>query len=313
MRGRSVDESLSEEAISEEVSSASSSVTSSPEAKDISSVYIRRFTSSPPALSPPECRLVKNVKVEPGCPPSSQQVLPTPPPPLPPPPPPPRIPDPFTWPPKLPHMISPRNYLDLSFRRLQQLHYQATKENMKYSPFGAPFPSPPHPATNGSYSRAFMSPLHHPYLPVHPAAERYFNRRKVPNLTYDQRMVDDRLKQKCSPRSFFEHLPESFESHPAISPRKERDLAPGWCTNGTQVGVVELTSKVTVKDGGDVAPRFTCDGCGKSYSTFSGLSKHKQFHCTTHVKKQVSATCRALWYCSKKKCPSKVQVISHEV
>ena len=32
--------------------------------------------------------------------------------------------------------------------------------------------------------------------------------------------------------------------------------------------------------------RYQCDGCNKSYSTFSGLSKHKQFHCSSQVKKE---------------------------
>ena len=36
------------------------------------------------------------------------------------------------------------------------------------------------------------------------------------------------------------------------------------------------------------APRYQCDACNKSYATFSGLSKHKQFHCESHVKKQFS-------------------------
>jgi len=40
--------------------------------------------------------------------------------------------------------------------------------------------------------------------------------------------------------------------------------------------------------------RYQCDGCNKSYSTFSGLSKHKQFHCTSQVKKEFS--CK---YCDK--------------
>lgn len=36
------------------------------------------------------------------------------------------------------------------------------------------------------------------------------------------------------------------------------------------------------------APRYQCDACKKSYATFSGLSKHKQFHCESHVKKEFS-------------------------
>jgi hypothetical protein len=40
--------------------------------------------------------------------------------------------------------------------------------------------------------------------------------------------------------------------------------------------------------------RYQCDGCCKSYSTFGGLSKHKQFHCSAQVQKQF--TCK---YCDK--------------
>lgn len=41
-------------------------------------------------------------------------------------------------------------------------------------------------------------------------------------------------------------------------------------------------------------PRYQCDDCKKSYSTFGGLSKHKQFHCVSHVKKEFN--CK---YCDK--------------
>ncbi|KAK7114546.1 uncharacterized protein [Littorina saxatilis] len=40
--------------------------------------------------------------------------------------------------------------------------------------------------------------------------------------------------------------------------------------------------------------RYQCEACSKSYSTFSGLSKHKQFHCSAQVKKEFS--CK---YCDK--------------
>ncbi|CAD5124735.1 DgyrCDS13005 [Dimorphilus gyrociliatus] len=41
--------------------------------------------------------------------------------------------------------------------------------------------------------------------------------------------------------------------------------------------------------------KYTCESCGKAYATFSGLSKHKQFHCSAeHGKKELS--CK---YCNK--------------
>ncbi|GIY60023.1 hypothetical protein CDAR_55961 [Caerostris darwini] len=35
-------------------------------------------------------------------------------------------------------------------------------------------------------------------------------------------------------------------------------------------------------------PRYKCFDCNKSYSTFSGLSRHRQFHCNTQTKKSFS-------------------------
>ena len=41
-------------------------------------------------------------------------------------------------------------------------------------------------------------------------------------------------------------------------------------------------------------PRFRCADCNKTYATYSGLTKHRQFHCTSHVKKEF--VCK---YCNK--------------
>ncbi|XP_028968252.1 protein snail homolog Sna-like [Galendromus occidentalis] len=42
--------------------------------------------------------------------------------------------------------------------------------------------------------------------------------------------------------------------------------------------------------------RFTCDDCQKSYSTFAGLSKHKEFHCVNSASGRKEFCCK---YCSK--------------
>ena len=64
-----------------------------------------------------------------------------------------------------------------------------------------------------------------------------------------------------------------------------------------------MSSDVTTPSAHDVTPpnkrhndvpRYQCDACKKSYATFSGLSKHKQFHCESHIKKEFS--CK---YCEK--------------
>ena len=46
------------------------------------------------------------------------------------------------------------------------------------------------------------------------------------------------------------------------------------------------TTSTTVTNSTTSNSRYQCDGCSKSYSTFGGLSKHKQFHCVAQIKKQ---------------------------
>ncbi|ETN64858.1 escargot [Anopheles darlingi] len=41
---------------------------------------------------------------------------------------------------------------------------------------------------------------------------------------------------------------------------------------------------------GGAAPRYQCPDCGKSYSTYSGLSKHQQFHCPAAEGNQAQKT-----------------------
>ena len=42
----------------------------------------------------------------------------------------------------------------------------------------------------------------------------------------------------------------------------------------------------TTPSSSTLSSRYQCDGCAKSYSTYGGLSKHKQFHCIAQIKKQ---------------------------
>ena len=52
----------------------------------------------------------------------------------------------------------------------------------------------------------------------------------------------------------------------------------------TEQGItIEMSGK-----GGLTGARYQCSSCGKSYSTSGGLSKHREFHCALHVKKQFS-------------------------
>lgn len=68
-------------------------------------------------------------------------------------------------------------------------------------------------------------------------------------------------------------------------------------TGETSVANQAITAAILAKEFRQTIshpPRYQCEACKKSYATFGGLSKHKQFHCITQVKREFS--CK---FCSK--------------
>ncbi|CAF0989270.1 unnamed protein product [Didymodactylos carnosus] len=66
--------------------------------------------------------------------------------------------------------------------------------------------------------------------------------------------------------------------------------SPGSTTTPSTI----TTSASSTTTSTQTSSRYQCDSCSKSYSTFGGLSKHKQFHCVAQIKKQFQ--CK---YCEK--------------
>jgi len=56
-------------------------------------------------------------------------------------------------------------------------------------------------------------------------------------------------------------------------------------SNEQQKSGISLKFSATKKPPTSCAPRFKCPDCNRSYSTFSGLSKHRQFHCASQQKR----------------------------
>ncbi|KAK3603830.1 hypothetical protein CHS0354_042836 [Potamilus streckersoni] len=82
----------------------------------------------------------------------------------------------------------------------------------------------------------------------------------------------------------------NFDS-PAISNMTDTSTLPPWMNWFKS----DNTSGMMAKEPRpNQPPRYQCDSCRKSYSTFGGLSKHKQFHCTSNIKKEFN--CK---YCDK--------------
>ncbi len=166
-------------------------------------------------------------------------------------------------------------FLDLSFHRLQQMHIESARESLTFGHHPVVHPGQFSQNTNGyPPSSAIGRPMVHsvpsPFLAVPPPSSDglFYPTKNVPINTQDHTLYED-TNANTSPSDYYtrnENVPLDLgmKEH---DKKKKRDSEP---------------------------PRFNCDACGKSYSTFSGLSKHKQFHCTSHIKKQFN--CK---YCDK--------------
>jgi snail 2 len=84
--------------------------------------------------------------------------------------------------------------------------------------------------------------------------------------------------------------PHDLTSNHSISVLMEKS------TSSSNIQKPSKKSETTEKHNG--APRYQCPDCGKSYSTYSGLSKHQQFHCPAAEGNQAkkSYVCK---YCEK--------------
>ncbi|CAF5120717.1 unnamed protein product, partial [Rotaria socialis] len=62
--------------------------------------------------------------------------------------------------------------------------------------------------------------------------------------------------------------------------------SPNTTTTTAATSITTTTTTASPATPSSIAnSRYQCDGCSKSYSTFGGLSKHKQFHCIAQIKK----------------------------
>lgn len=88
----------------------------------------------------------------------------------------------------------------------------------------------------------------------------------------------------------------SLRSPPPVTPE---DLSsPGSDSGRSSAGSTSAgTIGQKIDKGNSASPRYQCPDCGKSYSTYSGLSKHQQFHCAAaEGQTKKSFSCK---YCEK--------------
>ena len=188
-------------------------------------------------------------------------------------------------------------YLALSFHRLQQLHIRAAQEGVAtFNPF---HPHIPLTALHGQ-TLPFPGLPHQPLVPLS-------SHRSVPKVSphTDEFLYphSNGLAGDCrNPEYLKRSPPPTPPIGPVLSPQDSNGVStspPNRMTSPIRDDVMPLdldtksAAEKRRRREGEPA-RYNCDACGKSYSTFSGLSKHKQFHCASQVQKQFN--CK---YCDK--------------
>lgn len=153
-----------------------------------------------------------------------------------------------------------------------------------------------------SYSReASMSPpTTHVFQPSPPpmkiAAVHSARHRYAPYVSRQQHIVED-YQNSMSPTHSHSSLNSLGSSRSSMSPAStsssiEEPYNMMQSSNVTSNGATftkpityETTTEHSVIIKSDM-PRYQCSDCSKSYSTYSGLTKHKQFHCTASPNNQ---------------------------
>lgn len=176
-------------------------------------------------------------------------------------------------------------------------HYFPYATNYRF-PGAELYPSYPVPAYQGSPDHTSVSPP-----PPHVALTCPTIQRPIPRSYWPPSTSPDHCT--LSPTSSMSY--GSLRSPPPVTPE---DLSSPGSDSGrssagsTSAGPTILikmdsmtTSSSSTTSSTTTASRYQCPDCGKSYSTYSGLSKHQQFHCAAaEGQTKKSFSCK---YCEK--------------
>lgn len=135
----------------------------------------------------------------------------------------------------------------------------------------------------------------HRYMPYHHQSHHHHHQMSMP--------IDQSLLSPTSSHTSYNSLLSSRRSIspvPSSNPTTPEDLSSQSVLlekSSSNSNIIKAKKEnITEKVNG--APRYQCPDCGKSYSTYSGLSKHQQFHCPAAIGNQAkkSFSCK---YCEK--------------
>ncbi|XP_017842053.2 protein escargot [Drosophila busckii] len=123
-----------------------------------------------------------------------------------------------------------------------------------------------------------------------------------PALSYAPHHHQQHQQQQAPPQPPAQHAPispaysdSSYYSMRSLTPESSCCSVPEDLSLKHKQAVEQLSPSLTAssvsspskKDKGSAPPRYQCPDCQKSYSTFSGLTKHQQFHCPAAEGNQV--------------------------
>ncbi|XP_017470371.1 PREDICTED: protein escargot [Rhagoletis zephyria] len=130
------------------------------------------------------------------------------------------------------------------------------------------------------YPTPLSYPHHHPHAPISPtySESSYYSMRSITPEPHCSALPEDlslkhSMLQKSSPQKA-----HSRSDHHAC---EKRDASLGHSSS------TPSTPTSSSKKDKSAPPRYQCPDCQKSYSTFSGLTKHQQFHCPAAEGNQV--------------------------
>ena len=194
--------------------------------------------------------------------------------------------DPHFWSNNIANLQAAHPFLAMSFQRLQEMHMRViNQEGAKYSSL----PPLPHFTSTTSYPPMLRPTL--PHVPPHPFHPQ------VPISPPNHDLVFSRLDRSADDSHPKEHIyspPRDLNNSFEVSAKSELQSPERSTKLDNGLTDIDMKSDDKKKRKDTEPPRYNCESCGKSYSTFSGLSKHKQFHCTSHIKKEFA--CK---YCDK--------------
>ncbi len=191
-------------------------------------------------------------------------------------------------------------YLALSFRRLQQLHLDVAYKNLGYgqtvyghSPASMAAHVLPSLASCHSLGTSTVLPPTQSSPPVvGPRVDYSYGTSLVRSLQATQpSVVSTSLWGRSVPTattqaSKLQVISSTDQTPENRSPQSSSGKIPWISTaKGVTLDLSTVDNEPKRKAGND-PPRYSCEACHKSYATFSGLSKHKQFHCTSQIKKE---------------------------